>query len=85
MKSARTRNEILVAAADAAQQLTSGTRLVPVTAGKNVDAEGEVHICRCQRGLDPCPGCVENPPPAHNAATDFSAAKETEVKKKWNT
>jgi hypothetical protein len=77
MNSARSRNEILVAAAKATQQLTSGARLVPVTAGKNVDAEGEVHICRCDRGLAPCPGCVENPPQLHSGASDLSTAKGT--------
>ena len=81
MKTARTRDEILKAVEGAAQQLQS--RLVPVTGGSEPDAEGEVHICRCERGGNPCPGCVEIPPQSHSA--NFPTAKETEVNKKWNT
>ena len=80
MKTARTRNEILTAGERAAQQLE--TPLVPITAGSEA-VEGEMHICRCARGGDPCPGCVEIPPQSHSA--NFSTAKKTEANKKWNT
>jgi len=80
MKTARTKDEILKAAEGSAQQLRS---LVPVTAGSETNAEGEAHICRCDRGGNPCPGCVEIHPQSHSA--NFPTAKETEVNKKWNT